>query len=152
MGGRGARIGIPSGWKQLEITYQSKNGIVITEQSRIDQANKSKNEMEKYNKESDMCKDLADYGHNIIHLDDRKLSDGSYDILFDGVKADLKDVSSANHIVKYGKKAIREQGAEKVIFRINKYNSQYAEEFRTLQTKGIHGYYFVKGENGLKEF
>ncbi len=108
--------------------------------------------MKKYQKEFDMCKDLADYGHDIFHLDDRNLSDGSYDILFDGVKADLKAVTSSNHIVKYGKKAIREQGAEKVIFRINKYNSQYAEEFRTLQSKGIHGYYYVQGENGLKEF
>ena len=49
MGGRGAASkGIPSGWNQLETTYKSENGMVITEKGRINQANKSPNEMKKY--------------------------------------------------------------------------------------------------------
>lgn len=152
MGGRGAKIGIPSGWKQLEITYQSKNGIVITEQSRIDQANKSKNEMEKYNKESDMCKDLADYGHEVFQLDDRKLSDGSYDILLDGRKADLKRMKGTNNVYREGKSAIQKQGADLVVFKFDKYTAKMNREIEKLQGNGIHGYYYLKDGGSLTYF
>ena len=46
-----------------------------------------------------MCKDLARTGHHIEHLNGEGKGKGdTYDIHIDGVKADLKSVSSANNI------------------------------------------------------
>ncbi len=113
MGGRGGYSGgSSSGTEASSIgftkTYESRNGgSVYTEASRIEQANMNKQERAKYNKEHEMCKHLADNGHNVVHLDDRKLSDGSYDILLNGKKAELKSLKGASNIGREGKGAIK---------------------------------------------
>lgn len=66
-----------------------------------------------------MCKDLATAGHHIEHLSDKdRPKSRTYDIHMDGVRADLKSVSSANNIEKYTRKAVKEQGAKAVVIRI----------------------------------
>lgn len=76
-------------------------------------------EWEKFEKEQTMCKDLANMGHKIEHLSDINRPKGeTYDIHYDGEKADLKSVSSHNNIEKYVKHAVRDQGAKTVIVRI----------------------------------
>lgn len=152
MGGRGASKGIPGGWKQHEITYKSENGMVITEKGRIEYSETNKQEREKYKKEFEMCKDLADYGHEVFQLDDRKLSDGSYDILLDGRKADLKSLKGANNIVREGKSAIQKQGADLVVFKFEKITPNVHAEINKLSTKDIHGYYYETGKGALHKF
>ena len=66
-----------------------------------------------------MCHDLAEAGHKIEHLSDKNRKPGyTYDIHYDGQKADLRSVSSHNNIEKHIRKAIKEQGAKVVILRI----------------------------------
>lgn len=82
-------------------------GYVVTHRDRIESGNSSPNEKEKFYKEQDMCKDLATAGHHIEHLSDKDRSKRrTYDIHMDGVRADLKSVSSANNIEKYTRKAV----------------------------------------------
>ena len=57
-------------------------------------------------KEKRVCEALAKDGHTIVHLDDTKRTDGSYDILLDGVKGDIKCLSNSNNILREGKKAV----------------------------------------------
>ena len=154
MGGRGAYSSISgSGGGNFLKTYGSRNGgTVYTEDSRIEQAKMNKQEMAKYNKEHEMCKHLADNGHNVVHLDDRKLSDGSYDILLDGKKAELKSLSSYNNIVREGKSAIKKQGADLVVFRFNTLSAKAKSYLKDLAKAKIHGCYYVRGQKGLAWF
>jgi len=112
----------------------------------------NKQEMAKYNKENEMCKHLADNGHNVVHLDDRKLSDGSYDILLDGKKAELKSLSSYNNIVREGKSAIKKQGADLVVFRFDTLSAKAKSYLKDLAKAKIHGCYYVRGQKGLAWF
>lgn len=66
-----------------------------------------------------MAKDLARAGHKVEHLSDKDRKKGdTYDVSYDGQKADLKSVSSHNNIEKYVKHAVKEQGAKVVIVRV----------------------------------
>ena len=85
--------------------------------------------------------------HTVVHLDDTKRSDGSYDILLDGHKADLKTTKSANNIVKYGKDAINKQKAEIVVFKFDKMDTDKHIALNKLAKQGIHGYY-IEEDNG----
>lgn len=154
MGGRGAYSSISgSGGGNFLKTYGSRNGgTVYTEASRIEQAKMNKQEMAKYNKENEMCKHLADNGHNVVHLDDRKLSDGSYDILLDGKKAELKSLKGASNIGREGKGAIKKQKADYVIFRFKKVTSEVRKEIKKLVDEKIHGCYYAEGQKGLEWF
>ena len=80
-------------------TYEDgrTGGQVYTEQGRIEQSKKSNGERQKYEKEAAMCKTLAKNGHTVVHLADKKRSDGSYDILLDGHKADLKSTKAPEY-------------------------------------------------------
>lgn len=134
-------------------TYESASGgQVITQQGRIDQANKSKNEKQKYEKEKAMCETLADNGHSVVHLDDQNIEGGSYDILLDGVKTDLKSLESSSNISKRASTAIKKQGAEMVVFQLKKIDATAHKEINKLIEKGIHGYYFEKGSKRLFRF
>lgn len=158
MGGRGGYSGgSSSGTEASSIgftkTYESRyGGSVYTEASRIEQANMNKQERAKYNKEHEMCKHLADNGHNVVHLDDRKLSDGSYDILLNGKKAELKSLKGASNIGREGKGAIKKQKADYVVFEFDKIDADVHKQLNLLSSNGIHGYYYKKGDGGLHEF
>lgn len=147
MGGRGSGGGYSK-------TYEDSRsgGKVFTEKGRLDQAKKSNSERQKYEKEASMCKVLAQNGHTIVHLADRKHSDGTYDILIDGHKADLKSTKGANNIGNYAKHATRKQGAELVVFEIKKVDGAVHREINKLSKKGIHGYYYEKGTKKLIPF
>lgn len=134
-------------------TYEGKNGgFVYTENSRIELSNMNKSERTKYNKEHDMCKHLANNGHTVVHLDDRKLSNGSYDILLDGKRAELKSLKGASNIGREGKSAIRKQKADLVVFKFKEINSNVHKQLNILAKKGIHGYYYKNGDGGLSKF
>ena len=157
MGGRGAYMRSSSGGNSTpnaySMTYKSENGgTVYTEESRIKQSKINKQEKAKYDKEHEMCKHLADNGHDIVHLDDRKLSDGSYDILLDGEKAELKSLKGSNNIVREGKEAINKQGADFVVFKFKNFTEHSKSEINDLVKEKIHGCYYVDGESGLHWF
>lgn len=99
-----------------------------------------------------MCKTLAKNGHTVVHLADKKRSDGSYDILLDGHKADLKSTKGANNIGNYAKHATRKQGAELVVFEFKKVDGAVHREINKLNQKGIHGFYYEKGSSKLIPF
>lgn len=106
---------------EWEKTYfdRDSGGFVVTHQDRIESANSSPNEKEKFQKEQDMCRDLAGQGHQLEHLSDKNREPGqTYDVHYDGAKAELKSVSSHNNVEKYVRKAVREQGASTVLIRI----------------------------------
>lgn len=74
------------------------------------------------------------------------------DVLFEGRRADLKSLSSPNNIVRHAKDAIGNQGAELVIFEFTKWDYRFESALRNVQEHGIHGYYYVLGENKLIGF
>ncbi|MBD5270239.1 MAG: hypothetical protein HDS43_06445 [Bacteroides sp.] len=105
-------------WKKTYFDHSS-GGYVVTHKERIESGSTSPNEKEKFEKEQSMCIDLAQAGHQIEHLSDNNRKKGNtYDIHFDGIKADLKSVGSHNNIEKYVRHAIRDQGAHAVIVRV----------------------------------
>lgn len=158
MGGRGAYNSISGAGggnssNGFSKTYVSRNGgSVYTEASRIEQAKMNKQEMAKYNKEHEMCKHLADNGHNVVHLDDRKLKYGSYDILLDGKKAELKSLKGTSNIGREGKGAIKKQKADFVVFRFKKVTTEVRKEIKKLADENIHGCYYAEGQKGLEWF
>ena len=88
-------------------------GYVVVEKRRIEQGNINKQEIEKYNKEYNMCLTLAKNGYKVEYL---KMTEGSFDIYLNGISADLKKTTSHNNILDYAKKAFYKQGAKIVVF------------------------------------
>ena len=109
----------------------------------------SKQELMKYEKESEMCKVLATNGHVVRHVNDAELSDGSYDAVVDGVKADLKRLSSANNIKREARRATKRQGAEMTIFQFDNDTPQIRNVLAELKRKGFKFMYFFTGSTEI---
>lgn len=75
----------------------------------------------------------------------------TYDVKINGVKADLKSISSANNIRNYAKKATHKQGANAVVFELNKKGIDATKEFQKLNKKSINVYYYEKGKNEIQK-
>ena len=134
-------------------TYTSSSGgVVDTQQGRLDQASKNKQETQKYEKELNIAKKVADEGNFVEHLDDKHLPDGSYDARINGVKADFKETEGSGNVVRYGKDAIYKQKAEMVVFNFTKFNVKTQAEIEKLTKKGIHGWYYKPGISTHFEF
>lgn len=127
----------------------SNGGSIIEENSRISKSKINKQEEDKYKKEKLMCKFLADNGHTIEFRDDTAHGAESFDILIDGMKADLKKTGSANNIIKYARHATKEQGAEVVVFGFTKKTKQILQKLTELKRKGFKFYYYFEDENVL---
>ena len=122
-------------------------GYMVTDRRRIQHAQSSKNETEKFQKEYEQALVFAKNGHCIEFL-----KEGSRvslpDVKFDGVLGDLKRTSSHNNIANYAKKAIREQNAEIVLFQFDNETEKIYIELLKLKNKyGIKTYYFFTGSN-----
>jgi len=102
----------------------------VVNKQRIEQGNVNKQELEKYNKEYDMCRTLARNGYKVEYL---KIIEGSFDIYLNGIAADLKKTAGSGNIIKYAKKAIREQGAEIVVFEFEEMTGKIWEELNKLK-------------------
>jgi len=98
-----------------------------------------------------MCKVAVKNGHTVEMLEEIP-GVSSCDILLDGKNAELKAINSASNIHRHAKKAIKGQGAELVFFEFGKWGTDFEVEIRTLQGKGIHGYYYIKGSDVLHQF
>lgn len=147
-------------------TYRSPSGgYVDTDPRRIAESTRNRNEREKFEKEQRMCRNYADFGFKIQHLyevygvssaDVRVLSYGHRESLvtINGEKADLKSTASANNVEHYAKHAIRDQGAEKVLFEFTsrEKEQQILGKIRKLNREGFHGYYYFTGDEEPTKF
>lgn len=135
-------------------SFEYKNGgKVTTHKSRIENANKSKQETLKFEKELGMAKKFSKNGYNVELLEEiPKIS--SPDAIINGKKVDFKSLSSANNIVRHAKEAIRKQGADFVYFEFETGKKEKVlSELRVLSSKyKIHGKYYFKGENEIFDF
>lgn len=142
----------PQNWKK---EYVSKNGdgAVIIDRERINESKKSKNEIEKYNKELSMCKVIADNKHIVEYLREKNRNDGTFDIRIDGIPTDLKCITGGTgNMVKYAKKAIQEQMAQAVLFEIPSHDRKYYNALSEVRRK-CQGkiYFYFKDERIIKE-
>ncbi len=135
-------------WERTHIS-SNNNGFVVTQKERIAEA-VNKQEIEKYEKEKRMCINLANNGHDIEFLRGNNRPVGqTYDILMDGMKADLKCVTGgAGNIVKYAKKALTKQGGVAVIFELPNGNKEMFEALAEARRKlSGHIYFYGSVEN-----
>ena len=115
-------------------------GYLVIENQRIAQSRRNKQEKEKFEKERGMCIVLAKNGYAVEYLKDAQ---GSYDILLNGIPADLKKTASHNNILAYAKKAVYRQGAKMIVLELEKETAHLRAELRELKEKGIPvKYYF----------
>ncbi len=139
-----------SGADPYEPTYKSEQGgSVSTDPKREEMSHRSRNEERVYRKELDVCKFLANHGFNIRHLSAGSVANGTYDILINGRKADIKCTEGASNIIKYAKKATQKQGAEIVVFRFEIRTPQIEEKIKELWRKGYKCLYYYRGESEL---
>ena len=115
-------------------------GYLVIENQRIAQSKINKQEKEKFKKERNMCSVLAVNGYAVEYLKDVQ---GSYDILLNGVPADLKKTESHNNIVGYAKKAVYRQGAKIVIFEFDEMTGDVWCELNKMKKIGITVKYFT---------
>lgn len=133
--------------KYNKVYFDEKTGgYVVEEKARYENSLASPNEKAKYKKEQGMCKDLANHGFAVEHLDD---TTWGYDIHMNKVPADLKRLSSANNIARHAKHAVRDQGAKRVVFQFETMNDAIHKELNSLTNKGIHGWFYVTGQEDV---
>lgn len=127
-------------WKR-EFFSDKNGGYLVIHKNRITASKINKNELQKFEKEYRMVKNLANSGYRIEMLEEvPRIS--SPDILFNGIKADLKSVSSHNNIIKYADDAINKQGAEIVVFEFTADTPKIREKIAELKRKGYKSYYY----------
>jgi c-di-GMP-binding flagellar brake protein YcgR len=74
------------------------------------------------------------------------------DVRINGELADLKCTASHNNIVRYAKKAVREQGAKMVLFQFDEISHEIQHELYKLQKEEITGMYFITDKNIVYPF
>ncbi len=141
--------------KEWERTYTPlKGGFVVTQRERIAESKASKAERKKFDKEMRMCMVLADNGHDVEYLKGENRPIGqTYDIHMDGIKADLKCITKgAGNIVKYARKALKEQGAEAVVFEIPSHAFEFYDALTEARRK-CNGriFFYFSDDMELKE-
>ena len=124
---------------------------MATSWKRIEEANRNPKELLKFEKEHCMCLVFAQSGLGIRHYEDEK-ADGSYDVICNGQKGDLKKTKGAGNIVRYAKYATREQRAEIVLFEFETWDSGFRKVVDELVRKDLHGFYYITGIRTVHRF
>ena len=89
-----------------EHSYISESGgYVVTERQHINEGKQNSRERAIFDKEQSMCKVLAEHGHHVSHLRGTNGERDSYDILLDGISADLKSFHRTGGLIKQVKHA-----------------------------------------------
>lgn len=130
-------------WRRL--WCYNTGGYVVSHVSRFENSKKNKNEQAKYEKETAMCRVLAQKGYQIEMLEE-KPGISSPDITIDGITADLKRVAGGGNIVKYADKAMKKQGADAIVFQFDTSTERIYLELLKLKRKGYKVYYFFTGK------
>ncbi len=140
-------------WERSYVSPQD-NGFVVTQKERIAEAEKSTNEGNKYKKEKRMTEVLANNGYDVEYLrGENRPSGQTYDILMNGIKADLKCINGgAGNIVKYASKAFKKQGADAVVFEFPSHDIPYYKALAEVRRKfDKRIFFYFKDEQVLKE-
>ncbi len=125
--------------------YDTKtNGYVAIDKRRIPSA-KNSHEVKKFNKERAMCIVAAKNGKRVKMLNEVS-GISSNDVLLDNVRVELKQTSSHNNVVKYAKYAIKQQGADMVLFEFTKKTTQISDKILELKRKRFRFLYFYSDE------
>jgi hypothetical protein len=128
-------------WKR-DYFNRDNGGYLVVDRERIAHSKTSKNEKAKFDKEYAMSMVFAKGGYKIEML--KEVSGiSSYDVLINGVAADLKRLSGHNNIVSYAKKATRKQGAKIVLFEFDTMTGKIRDELNRLKRMGIKVKYFT---------
>jgi len=122
-------------------------GYLVIERERIAQSLMNKQEKAKFKREYAMCLILAKNGYAVEYLKDKPKS---YDILLNGIPADLKKTTSHNNIVDYAKKAIYKQGANIVVFEFEKTTMKIQEKLNLVKMMKINILYFISNEKKIR--
>lgn len=125
-------------------------GYVVAHHSRLAHGYISKNEREKLEKEMRMAETFARNGYRIEMLEE-KPGVPSPDVLINGIKGDFKSTGSPNNIVKHAKKAFKKQGAEVVLFELERNTKEMHAELMRLKKKGLKAFYYFKEEKRVHE-
>ncbi|MCL1937603.1 MAG: hypothetical protein FWF52_04305 [Candidatus Azobacteroides sp.] len=138
---------------QRDYFNRDNGGYLVIDKQRIEHSKISKNEKEKFDKEYAMSMIFAQNGYKIEMLKERS-GFSSSDITINGITAELKKTSGSGNIEKYAKKAIREQGAKKVVFEFeNNLKDIHTKLLKLGKVYDIHGYfYFSDNKNKIFEF
>lgn len=125
-------------------------GYLATSWKRINEA-LSKNEPEKLDNEHSMCLTFAKAGFRILHYEDGK-PQGSFDVIINNKKADLKKTCSTNNIIRYSKHALKVQNADIILIEFENWGNVFRDIVSEMSRKGIHGYYYVTGNELIHSF
>ena len=139
-----------SEWRKDFFCFET-GGYLVTSWKRIELANKNQKELLKFEKEHEMCEAFSHSGLRIKYLEDEK-PDGSYDVICNDMKGDLKKTKGAGNIVRYAKYATRKQGADIVLFEFEKWKSETRNAVSEMIRKNLHGYYFITGTGFVHAF
>lgn len=140
-------------WEQSYLA-EKEDGYVVTELKRIQEAKASKNEQEKFKKESHMCRVAADNGHAVEFLRGTARQQGkTYDILLDEIPTDLKAAGSHNNIEKYAAKAYHKQGAKAILYELKEKTPSVYKALNDVKRKypELRVFFYFKNENIIKE-
>ena len=97
-----------------------------------------------------MAEVFARNGYRIEMLEE-KSGVPSPDVLINGIKGDFKSTGSPNNIVKHAKKAFKKQGAEVVLFELERNTKEMHAELMRLKKKGLKAFYYFKEEKRVHE-
>ncbi|MDE6537892.1 MAG: hypothetical protein K2M13_07660 [Muribaculaceae bacterium] len=93
-----------------------------------------------------LCKDIADNSHEVVYLSETNREPGkTYDVMVDGIPADLKALDGYGNLVKGVNHALNEQGAELVLLRLPSHSKEYYDKLTEARRKyeGCIAFYFI---------
>jgi hypothetical protein len=122
--------------------FEEGDGYLVTEEARIPQK-QSGNEWDKYQREHSMCVNFAKAGHKIVYLRERP---GMYDVLIDGVPADLKKTKGVTNLDHYVDHALRDQKAQIVLFEFEEESKNLYSKLRKYENEGKKILYYFTGQ------
>ena len=137
--------GLPKYKKMLDELL--KDNTITIHPSRLTEAEKSKNNYQKFQKEYEMCKVAVKNG---IKIEMQAEGVSGCDVKFNGIDAELKSVYSDNNISDRFNHAKEEQGAKLILFELkgDKIESLKRHLLR-YKDRNVEIYYYVKGEDIL---
>ncbi|MBO4328373.1 MAG: hypothetical protein J5831_03060 [Bacteroidales bacterium] len=142
---------LPSNEWRKDYFNEENGGYVATSWKRIAEANKNNKELLKFDKEHEICLVFAKSGLRIQHYEDEK-PDGTYDVVCNGLKGDIKKTTSTNNIFKYARWAKKQQRAEIILFEFITWNAEFRKIVDELVRKDYHGYYYVSNVGLVHRF
>jgi hypothetical protein len=146
-------------WEKTMFNTET-GGYVVTELRRIPPI-RLKRLRATFNKEQDMCYDLAGFGFGVKHIYERNnkadpdinLTRGMHSIVeINGIKADLKSLRTSNNIRREAKDVFESGKGCFVVFQFEQHDRRIPFEIYKLSKKGWHGLYYYADEKKRHDF